>query len=340
MSERSDGISSKYIIIGVTMMLAVASGLTLATWMFVNVEIDSVVETRQSLDETFTTKVAIIGQMRDIIEFRMIETELEAFTSDRGEEFPSSARPALDQMRAALELYRKLGVSDREAPALAEIAGVIDDYSRAYGEAERASPGFGDIDIISVDSEPALDALMRLDHAKFAHDSLNTDAVRKLMGFIKAAMAVLASIVIVLVAICYRFAKSREQRRGAIAALRDNEKHIGGILSNVSDGIITIDEFGLIESFNPAAENLFGYPAAEVIGKNVSVIMSGRDREEHDNYLHNYQRTGKGKILGVNAREVTRSERHAQGRQNHRGRAGDQRNEDWRAAQVHRRDPR
>ena len=295
MSRRSDGISSKYIIIGVTMMLAVASGLTLATWMFVNVEIDSVVETRQSLDETFTTKVAIIGQMRDIIEFRMIELGLDAITSDRDEELPSNARSVLDQMRAALELYRKLGVSDREVLALAEIAGVIDDYSRAYGEAEGASSAFDGVDIISVDTEPALDALMRLDHARFAQYSLNTDAVRKLMGFIKAAMAVLASIVIVLVAICYRFAKSREQRRAAIAALRDNEKHIGGILSNVSDGIITIDEFGLIESFNPAAENLFGYPAAEVIGKNVSVIMSGRDREEHDNYLHNYQRTGKGR---------------------------------------------
>ena len=114
-------------------------------------------------------------------------------------------------MRAALELYRNLGVSDREVLALAEIAGVIDDYSRAYGEAEGASSAFDGVDIISVDTEPALDALMRLDHARFAQYSLNTDAVRKLMGFIKAAMAVLASIVIVLVAICYRFAKSREQ---------------------------------------------------------------------------------------------------------------------------------
>ena len=78
------------------MMLAVASGLTLATWMFVNVEIDSVVETRQSLDETFTTKVAIIGQMRDIIEFRMIELGLDAITSDRDEELPSNARSVLD----------------------------------------------------------------------------------------------------------------------------------------------------------------------------------------------------------------------------------------------------
>ena len=304
MSRRSDGISNRYIIIGVTMMLAVASGLTLATWMFVNVEIDSVVEKRLSFDETSARKVAIIGQMRDIIEFHMIETDLDAFISDRDEKFLSNARSVLDQMRAALELYRKLGVSDREALALAEIAGVIDDYSRAYGEAEEASSGIDDIDIISVDSEPALDALMRLDHARFAQYSLNTDAVTKLMGFIKAAMAVLASIVIVLVAVCYRFAKSREHRRAAIAALRDNEKHICGILNNVSDGIITIDEFGLIESFNPAAEKLFGYSAAEVIGENVSVIMSGRDREEHDNDLNNYQRTGKGKILGVNAREV------------------------------------
>jgi two-component system, LuxR family, sensor kinase FixL len=75
------------------------------------------------------------------------------------------------------------------------------------------------------------------------------------------------------------------------------------IIDNAIDGIITIDERGLIESINPAACKLFGYSPEEVIGNNISTLMPQPYRDEHDDYIHRYQHTGKPHIIGI-GREV------------------------------------
>ncbi|MBL1143286.1 MAG: PAS domain S-box protein [Proteobacteria bacterium] len=76
-----------------------------------------------------------------------------------------------------------------------------------------------------------------------------------------------------------------------------------GILKTVIDAIITITPEGLIQSFNPAAEKMFGYTEAEVIGHNVKMLMPEPYKAQHDQYLHNYHETGKAKIIGI-GREV------------------------------------
>jgi PAS domain S-box-containing protein len=98
-------------------------------------------------------------------------------------------------------------------------------------------------------------------------------------------------------------AKRTNERHRTQAALRDSEERLRAILETAVEGIITIDGRGIIESANPAAEKIFGYPAAEVIGKNVSVLMPSPYREAHDGYLANYFRTGRAKIIGI-GREV------------------------------------
>ena len=53
-------------------------------------------------------------------------------------------------------------------------------------------------------------------------------------------------------------------------AMKSREARLRGVMDNVVDSIFTIGEEGIIESFNPAAERIFGYPASEVTGKNLT----------------------------------------------------------------------
>jgi PAS domain S-box-containing protein len=92
-------------------------------------------------------------------------------------------------------------------------------------------------------------------------------------------------------------------RPSAEMAFHDSKERLRAILEAAVEGIITIDERGVMESVNPAAEELFGYKAADVIGKNVSLLMPSPYREEHDSYLANYLRTGHARIIGI-GREV------------------------------------
>jgi PAS domain S-box-containing protein len=83
----------------------------------------------------------------------------------------------------------------------------------------------------------------------------------------------------------------------------ENASLLNAIIQNAIDGIITIDERGLIETINPAACKLFDYTPQEVIGKNVSFLMPPPDRSQHDEYIRRYQHTRVPHIIGI-GREV------------------------------------
>ena len=85
--------------------------------------------------------------------------------------------------------------------------------------------------------------------------------------------------------------------------LRESAQRIKSIVDTVVDGLITISVKGVVESFNPAAERLFGYVAAEVIGQNVRILMPEPYHSQHDGYLARYQSTGERRIIGI-GREV------------------------------------
>ncbi|MBM3568482.1 MAG: PAS domain S-box protein [Alphaproteobacteria bacterium] len=85
--------------------------------------------------------------------------------------------------------------------------------------------------------------------------------------------------------------------------LRDREARIGAVLRTAIDGIVTIDQSGIVETFNPAAERIFGYAAAEVVGRNVKMLMPDPYTSEHDRYIENFRNSGKARIIGI-GREV------------------------------------
>ena len=87
------------------------------------------------------------------------------------------------------------------------------------------------------------------------------------------------------------------------AQLRESEARLRAIVGTAVDAIIVIDEAGQIQSINAAGEQIFGYAAGEVIGKNVAMLMPEPHRPAHDNYLQAYRRTANAKIIGI-GREV------------------------------------
>ena len=97
--------------------------------------------------------------------------------------------------------------------------------------------------------------------------------------------------------------KADRQRMQAEEQIREREIRMRTVFENVVDGIITTNEKGVIESFNCAAEHMFGYSATEVIGKNVSMLIPATHRKNHDKYIDRYLNGAKSKIIGV-GREV------------------------------------
>jgi two-component system sensor kinase FixL len=99
-----------------------------------------------------------------------------------------------------------------------------------------------------------------------------------------------------------RLAQNAQQTAAATATAR--AERLDAILNLTVDGIIVIDAIGRIEAFNRGAQNLFGYPEDEVLGRNVSILMPSPHHEQHDAYLERYLTTGDAKIIGI-GREVT-----------------------------------
>jgi two-component system, LuxR family, sensor kinase FixL len=101
-----------------------------------------------------------------------------------------------------------------------------------------------------------------------------------------------------------KMARNKEGQFLIEQKLRESEARARSILRTTVDAIITIDDRGSIRTFNRAAEKLFQFTASEVVGKNVNVLMPQPYRREHDDYINNYHRTGKRKIIGI-GRDVT-----------------------------------
>jgi len=83
------------------------------------------------------------------------------------------------------------------------------------------------------------------------------------------------------------------------AALTNSEQNLRAVVDNAVEGIITIDCHGIVQTFNPAAESMFGYNANEVVSKNIKMLMPDEFSKHHDQFLSTYLGGGKPKVIGV-----------------------------------------
>lgn len=113
----------------------------------------------------------------------------------------------------------------------------------------------------------------------------------------------LTAVVILAGAVCgvvgQAMRRAAHDRRIAHAQLQAREAHLQSILDTVPDAMVVIDERGVIQSFSATASTLFGWSAAEVIGRNVSLLMPDAYARAHDGHLARYMATGERHIIGI-----------------------------------------
>lgn len=79
---------------------------------------------------------------------------------------------------------------------------------------------------------------------------------------------------------------------------------LDALMEAAVDAIIIIDDRGMIQRFNPAAEAMFGYQEAQLKGRNVALLMPEPHRSRHDGYLERYARTGEAAVIGKGREET------------------------------------
>ncbi|MBV1705992.1 MAG: PAS domain S-box protein [Hyphomicrobiales bacterium] len=95
--------------------------------------------------------------------------------------------------------------------------------------------------------------------------------------------------------LCFSPGPASSQNQG----IEEREAHINSVLATVPDAMIEIDTVGVIQEFSPAAERLFGFKRAEIMGQNISRLMPEPYRTQHDRYLETYLATGERRIIGI-----------------------------------------
>ena len=93
-------------------------------------------------------------------------------------------------------------------------------------------------------------------------------------------------------------------RKYSQRALEASEARNRTLMNSLVDGLITINNKGIIENINSSACLLFGYSKLELLGKNIKILMPQPYHSEHDGYLKNYEMTGKAKIIGIGRKVI------------------------------------
>lgn len=246
------------------------------------------------------TRINVAGRQR--MTFQRSLLILTRFHSETDQRIKDNLKPELESLLAdLLENHQSLargnpsmGLPPTDSPmALAEINGPADHpeqgvghqldayvtFARAHFDAPPhaftdPTHGGSDPDLTLAKFEQTIPRLLDQLVAVFREEGIRH--VEKLRFiFLSAGIAVIIAIILAALTLL----------RPIIIALSRESEHLHAVLNNMVDGLITIDRRGNIETFNPAAERIFGYEAREVLGVNVSILLPSNERTAHEGYV-------------------------------------------------------
>ena len=153
----------------------------------------------------------------------------------------------------------------------------------------------------------ALEQRLPLDvagHAWLMRIQALPDPTRALEAYLPGLLALGGSLASVLLFLYLRALSRTRQAAAALAEtmtaeLRASEAHNHALVECAPDAILVIDERGTIRQCNPACEHFFGYSGEELVGRNISLLMSEPQRSAHDGYLAHYLETGEAHVIGT-----------------------------------------
>ncbi|MCK5041880.1 MAG: PAS domain S-box protein [Sphingomonadales bacterium] len=234
------------------------------------------------------------------------------FVIRQDQEYSVNGIRQLEEAKELLNQYARLSLSEQERTSINVIGGMLSSYEHAFIGVETLSNNqisITDIDkTVRVNDQPsilALDSLQRAIHTqliiKISGVSSSIYGAKKAseLGFIIAIIS-LSILMFVSIYITREWRKSRNASKEFARQLIASNTTREAILDTAAMGIVTINRKGIVETFNSAAEIMFGHTAAEMIGKHSNLLMDKEDGEKNVNYLRSYMKTGVNKIMGKN----------------------------------------
>lgn len=98
--------------------------------------------------------------------------------------------------------------------------------------------------------------------------------------------------------------QARNARPRTVAS--ETRARLDALLALTVDAVITIDERGIVDTFNSSAQRIFGYAQDEVVGRSVKMLMPEPYASQHDGYIQSYHRSGHTRIIGIGREAVGR----------------------------------
>ncbi|ASP46838.1 CHASE domain-containing protein [Cognaticolwellia beringensis] len=257
-----------------------------------NIErLNTINKAKNSTDKIATGRINLVqttGEAADILVFNAVFDQ----KSVGGEDDSTSSFLGLAVL--------VLNVGDIVADTAMEDKGSLFLYVEDITEADNIEPLYGNLAGDSWFSHSEIITVAgRSWHIKTHTNTTKTPLMLSAWLLLIASLAVTALITFSIAHLIRRREVVEQLVVSRTVSLIESEEQHRAVVENAVDGLLTINEIGVIEKYNRAAERIFGYTADEIIGQNLKVLMPEGDHEYQDSYMEDYRDTGVKKNIGT-----------------------------------------